>query len=147
MWRQVGFCASCILLGIGSLSCQNPSMPISIIQLIANPQEFSGKPVSVQGFLRIGRERHHGWEAVLYLHREDAENMLTSNVIGIEPSEQMIRDQEKLDRMYVRLSGVVHVVQTANGSSSVSIGDVESCGVWSNPSHPVGLDANDRPEK
>jgi hypothetical protein len=54
-------------------SAQQP-LSVSLLQLIATPDAFDGKFVRVLGFVRI---EHEG--TAIYLHREDAENMLTKN--------------------------------------------------------------------
>jgi hypothetical protein len=53
-----------------------PKQPLSVslLQLIATPDAFDGKYVRVHGFVRI---EHEG--TAIYLHREDAEHMLTKN--------------------------------------------------------------------
>lgn len=60
----------------GEKSGSSPKEPlaVSLLQLIATPDAFDGKYVRVQGFVRIG---HEG--TAVYLHREDAERMLTKN--------------------------------------------------------------------
>jgi hypothetical protein len=129
---------ACVLIACPFGLGQDQASPASVIELIANPEKFEGKLVSVQGFLRIGHEKHHGFEATLYLHQEDARNLLGSNMVLVIPSEQMLRDQEKIDRIYVVLTGVLRFVPSANGSHSAVIRDVRSCSAWSDPQRPVG---------
>jgi len=50
---------------------------VSLIELISNPEKFDGKVVTVQGFLALDRRRHDLLAHYLYLHREDADNLLT----------------------------------------------------------------------
>jgi hypothetical protein len=69
-----------------------------LIQLVASPEKFNGKLVLVRGFLLIAGRPHDVVGYILYLHKEDAENNLGNSVV-IVPSEQMKRDQEKIDRM------------------------------------------------
>lgn len=54
----------------------SPQQPLSVslLQLIATPDNFEGKYVRIWGFVRI---EHEG--TAVYLHREDAEHMLTKN--------------------------------------------------------------------
>jgi hypothetical protein len=54
----------------------SPGQPVSVslIRLIATPEAFDGAYVRVFGFVRI---EHEG--TAVYLHREDAEHMLTKN--------------------------------------------------------------------
>ncbi|HKA08570.1 MAG TPA: hypothetical protein VKD71_15030 [Gemmataceae bacterium] len=62
----------------------SPRQPlaVSLIQLIATPDAFDGKHVRVQGFVRI---EHEG--SAVYLHREDAEHMLTKNGLWLAASD------------------------------------------------------------
>ena len=79
----------------------SPSQPldVSLIRLIAAPEEFDGQFVRVQGFARI---EHEG--TALYLHREDAEHMLARNGLwlsandGVGPGsdESRIKDRHAL---------------------------------------------------
>lgn len=74
----------------------------------------------------------------LYLHREDAENEL-GNSIQVTPNEQMLKERERIDRMYVTLTGSVHYVRAANGAHIVVIRNVRDCTPWSDPNHPILL--------
>ncbi len=62
----------------------SPRQPlaVSLLQLIATPGAFDGKYVRVQGFVRI---EHEG--SAIYLHREDAEHMLTKNGLWLAASD------------------------------------------------------------
>jgi hypothetical protein len=79
----------------------SPQQPIavSLVQLIAKPEAFDGKYVQVQGFVCI---EHEG--TAIYLHREDAEHMLTRNGLWLAvndaapagSSEAMVKDRYAL---------------------------------------------------
>jgi hypothetical protein len=62
----------------------SPQQPlaVSLVQLIATPEAFDGKYVRVQGFVRL---EHEG--TAIYLHREDAEHMLTKNGLWLVASD------------------------------------------------------------
>ena len=60
----------------------------------------------------------------------------------VVPNEQMRRDVEKIDRMYVQLTGRFLATPTADGSVSAAIKDILAYSVWSDPSHPIGLREN-----
>jgi hypothetical protein len=62
----------------------SPQQPLSVslLQLIATPEAFDGKYVRVWGFVRI---EHEG--TAIYLHREDAEHMLTRNGLWLTASD------------------------------------------------------------
>ena len=97
MKRLYCFVLATLLLSGTVLSCQEPPMPVSMVQLIVNPEKFDTRLVTVQGFLTLEHEKHHIARSVLFLHQEDAKHLLGANSAEVVPSEQMLRDQEKLD--------------------------------------------------
>ncbi len=122
-------------------------MPVSLIQLIATPEKFNGRLISVVGFLGMGER------AALCLHREDAEHGLASNWVDVIPSEDMTRNKEKVNGMYVRIIGVFHVVPSEQGWPVSQITEIRDCYVVSDPMRPDkvygkgGGSAPDRKEK
>ncbi|HYM74911.1 MAG TPA: hypothetical protein VE377_02945 [Candidatus Dormibacteraeota bacterium] len=132
-----------ILLASLALSCQSAfgqgeGRGVNIIALLANPEKFDGKVVSVLGFLTIDHQKSHAAIGFLFLHEEDAKHLL-SNGLQVVPSEQMIRDEEKIDRMYVIVTGTLRAVPGTGDSHALVMKDVKSCRVWSDPKRPVGL--------
>jgi len=140
-------CLGCVLLGSIPAISQTRPTTISLVQLLASPQQFGGKAVMVQGFLRFYRQPKHGMNVFLYLHEEDAKNLLVSNAVLVIPSKQMLRDEEKLDRTYVhmtaRFAGVRAVEEKSPGAGVLK--DVHNCSVWSDPHRPIGEPGNSRP--
>lgn len=62
-----------------------------------------------------------------------------ANSIVVVPSVQMRREREKIDQMYVRITGKFSVGREA-GSKPFEGGiltDIESCTKWSDPHRPV----------
>jgi hypothetical protein len=70
-------------------SSQQP-LSISLLQLIATPDAFDGKYVRVQGFVCI---EHEG--TAVYLHREDAEHMLTKNGLWLAANDATPDDSKE----------------------------------------------------
>ena len=134
--------AGSVLAGPGGFG-DDRAIPVSLIQLLANPDKFDGKLVTVQGFLNLEHEKHHGARGFLFLHPEDANHLLGSNAADVVPSEQMLRDQEKIDGMYVTMTGLLQAVPGASGSYGVVIKGVRSCLAWSDPRRPIGLKRED----
>jgi hypothetical protein len=128
----------CVLLG-GTVLAQNRPMQVSMVELLATPERLDGKLIMVRGLLRFQRERRTIIAALLNLNDEDARNLL-GNEVSIAPSEQMRRDWEKFENMYVSVTGVFRAAKIAGDDSlrTGSIVDVRSCTVWSDPKHPVG---------
>ncbi len=108
---------------------QDQPKTVSLIELIANPGEFEGKLVTTIGFLTIDER------ALLAVHREDAEHGLP-NAVLVVPSEDMKRNKEKFNRMYVIVVGVFRGVPAEGGSRVPVLKDIKECAVWSNPTRP-----------
>jgi|GEM_PF-6633330 len=138
-YHLVALVLASLLLPASLRSTNAEFLGISLIQLIANPEKFAGKSVTVEGYLRMEHQPQHAPLAILYLHEEDANNLLGWNAVQVQPSEGMQREEEKLDRMYVELTGSVHVVQAQGGATQPTIADVQRCVPLSDPSRPRGL--------
>src|SRR5580704_3511350 len=69
---------------------------VSLVELIADPAKFDGKVVVVHGFLQIDYEHD-----MLFLHREDFDNVLLENAIWVDTTEEMGRNRAKLNSKYV----------------------------------------------
>jgi hypothetical protein len=137
-----------ILLGlIISLPCGNAKEPakpegvpqlVGMVELLASPERFNGKFVTVVGYLVIGN-RGVNANSVLCLHREDSENVL-SNCVGVVPSQSMHRNWRELSEMYVQITGrVVTGSPAAPEGRWIGVQDVKECTVWSDPKHPRAL--------
>jgi hypothetical protein len=74
---------------------------VSIINLIATPERYDGKMISVVGFLSIESE-----DARLYLGQEDYRRNNMGNGIFIDTNKEVTRDIEAKDLHYVGLVGV-----------------------------------------
>ena len=135
-----------VLLLLASLLLPGPLHPardepltISLFQLLANPERLDRKSVTVEGYLHMEHEPHHPPLAVLFFHEEDANNLLGWNAVAVQPTDRMLRDEEKIDRMYVMLTGTVRATPAGNGGFVLLIVDVQRCDPWSDPRHPLGL--------
>jgi hypothetical protein len=80
------FVLGCLLFLYLMASAQGQDMRAGLIEVLGNPENFNGKMVIVQGFLRIEHEPLHGVRAILYIHQEDARNLLASNAVLVLPS-------------------------------------------------------------
>jgi hypothetical protein len=129
--------ASLLLCGSVRSNKEAP-LTISMIQLLANPERFDRKSVTVWGFLVMERQPQHSPDASLSLHEEDAENLL-GNAVPVQPTERMVRDAERIDRMYVILTGTVRVSHVENEGSAFGIVDIQRCDPWSDPHRPRAL--------
>ena len=74
---------------------------VSLINLIASPEKFDGKRVSVSGIMCMQYE-----ETVLYLSYDDYDNMVTKNSIWID----IDSENAELDKVPVIIEGTYHKV-------------------------------------
>lgn len=74
---------------------------VSLINLIASPEKFDGKRVSVSGIMCMQYE-----ETVLYLSYDDYDNMVTKNSIWIDVDSE----NTELNKVPVIIEGTYHKV-------------------------------------
>jgi hypothetical protein len=99
---------------------------VSLIQLIAAPQEHAGKPVRVIGFVKIGFEHN-----AIYLHREDLDHGLSKNGLWLETSRPMMQELIKLSGSYVLIEGVFDPDNRGHGGLfSGALTDISRVDVW-----------------
>src|ERR1700676_3140899 len=75
-----------------------PSVNVSMIHIIATPEKFDGKLISVVGFLGVDPE-----DARLYVSEEDYKRYIPGNGVWIDENKQMQRDIEHIDLHYVTI--------------------------------------------
>ena len=89
-----------------SLSAAEP-LNVSLIQLIATPEDFNGKKVRVSGFLHVKFE-----DSVLYLSKDHADHIMGRNGLWIDYSQNIdtfpedIEDIIYFDGKAVTLEGI-----------------------------------------
>jgi len=100
---------------------------VSLVQLIANPDQFDGKRVVVGGFLSLEFEGR-----ALYLHQDDFRVGNTSNAVALELPADWLTSTASIDcpsYRYVRLEGEFSSQNTGHmGAFSGSLKSVERCG-------------------
>ena len=84
---------------------------MSMIEVIANPERYDGKQVTVTGFLGIEFESQS-----LYLHREDYEYYLVKNSLAVDLSDHP--EANKWDRRYVTIDGTFKAVPRTQSFSA-----------------------------
>lgn len=88
--------------------CENCAARVSLMQLIATPERYHGKLVSVEGYLSVEFE-----DFGLYLTRDDFEHLNGSNAVWIDfkpgvlkgPAGMTPNDNKDLSGRFVRLEG------------------------------------------
>lgn len=136
--RLASLMLACLV--VTSLIAQERPKPISLIQLIATPEKFDGRQVTVNGFLLLGENPDFvGQQPLIYIHQEDARNLILANSVRVMPSDQMRRDREKIDHVYVTLTGTFHAARQGTDSyEGGTLAQIQACSLWSNPSRPIG---------
>ena len=110
---------------------------VSIIRLIAAPQDYAHKTVRVIGFLNIAFEGD-----AIYLHEEDFKRGLLNNGLGIRAEPETRKRLEKLTGRYVLIEGIVDASLSdavAVSTFRVSITNITRADAWTvgpSPSPP-----------
>jgi hypothetical protein len=98
------------LVFLSFLSCKsaypqekNETLDVSIIQLIANPQDFENKKIRIKGYLSFQHEGN-----AIYLHKEDYENVISQNAIYLYIKENDFVENliEKPYKGYMSIVGI-----------------------------------------
>jgi hypothetical protein len=105
--------------------------PISMIRVLANPQEFDGKRIAVVGFLGLHKDGN-----ILYLHREDEEMALYKNGLTVDFNSPLTADDiARMNMRYVYLGGVFDAQNQGTGlGSSGTITNAVNVVLWPTPS-------------
>ena len=121
----------CFVPRVPSNAIGKPSL-VSMVQLLATPEKFDGKRIVVLGFLQIHQEAD-----LLYLSKEDYDNVILGNTLWVDVTEEMGKRRETLGLKYVRLEGTFRAGNEMRNRVSVGgITDITSCELWSDPSDP-----------
>lgn len=93
-----------LLLGltIGQQSFAQEPLDVSMVKLVATPDQFDGKLIRVSGFLNIEFENME-----LYMHKEDWAHGLTKNGVWLDLDSESRRKYSSLNQHYVFVEGIV----------------------------------------
>jgi hypothetical protein len=125
--------AALIALGFGAISARESSMNaetnaqqptrVSLVQLIANPQEYDGKFVRVIGFVSVEFEG-----TAVYLHQEDYKYEITQNGLWLDLD---VERNKKVDQRYAIIEGTFDANHNGHkGLFSGSLKDIKRLQVW-----------------
>jgi hypothetical protein len=103
---------------------------VSLIQLIANPQQYEGKRIRIIGYLHLEFEGD-----AIYLHREDFEQGIVENAIWINTPKALTDElREAVNDKYVLCTGVFTAKRRGHmGMFSGEISDVNRISPWGRP--------------
>jgi hypothetical protein len=103
--------------------------PISMIQVLANPQAFDGKRIAVVGFLGLHKDGN-----ILYLHREDEEMALYKNGLNVDFDSPLTQDDVvRMNMHYVYLGGIFDAHHVGPLGSSGTIKQAVNLVLWPKP--------------
>lgn len=99
---------------------------VSLVQLIANPNQYHGKLVRVIGFCRLEFEGN-----VLYLHREDFEHSISKNGVWLQVGWPVPDNRRAMSDEYVIVEAVFDAQQKGHfGMFSGSLGEIKRLDRW-----------------
>ena len=99
---------------------------VSLVRLIATPEEYDGKAVLVVGFLRLEFEGNG-----LYLHEDDYQHGITKNSVWVVRNEKINRQADALNMHYVMLIGTFDANHNGHmGLFSGSLSNITSATPW-----------------
>ncbi len=109
-------------------------MNVSVVQLLANPEKYDGKLISVRAFLTFG---HH--VDLVYLGQQDYLHGISENALWVERTDQMAKEEDNLDQAYVVIVGVFSAKPKRFRLESWvgGITKISKCVVWSRPNDPL----------
>jgi len=123
-----------LLLGLSAfLACslsqaaeQSQIESVSLIRLIANPDQYEGKFVRVTGFVRLEFEGN-----AIYLHREDFEKQIPANGLWLNAGKCAGRGGKDFTEGYAIVEGRYTSKRHGHmGLWSGEIDDVQRCEQW-----------------
>jgi hypothetical protein len=101
---------------------------VSIVQLIANPEAYEGKQVSIRGFFHFEFE-----ENAIYLHREDFDQLISENAIWIKLRGDISKELiNKLNNHYVNCGGTFSA--RSHGHMGAFMGELSDVSIFPAPS-------------
>lgn len=130
-----------VMLLVLLILCSETAVPkqlpplVSIIQLIANPEKYDGKTITVIGFMTVAFESD-----MLYLSHEDFQHAILPNALWFERNPQIMADSEKLDMNYVEVVGTFTTSPLGFGLARPGAGgikNVSSAVLQSELKHPI----------
>lgn len=99
---------------------------VSLVRLIANPQQFNGASVRVIGFVRIKFEGN-----AIYLHQDDEKYSITKNGLWLSIPDEIRKNPQKFDDKYVLVEGIFNAAKLGHMRLfSGSIENIKRFQVW-----------------
>ncbi len=104
---------------------------VSLIRLIASPEQFQGKRVRVIGYCRMEHEGN-----AIYIHSDFAKYGVTRNALWLEPSAEMKTNEGKIDQCYILVEATFDIRNQGHQRLfSGTLSEITRFRVWSSPVH------------
>jgi hypothetical protein len=84
-------------------------LDVSLVQLIANPEDYHGKVIRVIGYVRLEFEGD-----AIYLHQDDGMLGIYKNGLWIDVTYDIRKKEEEFDRKYVLVEGTFNSERTGH---------------------------------
>ena len=108
----------------------NRIIDVSMIQLIANPKEYEGYTLRVQGYLNLQFEGDG-----LYFHKEDYERSIHENGVwvSIDRDDKIWPEAFKCNHHYVLIEGTFSTMEGHMGFGSGRLKNIKRVEIWETP--------------
>ena len=115
-----------LLLCLGLPLMAAKPLDVSIIQLIAHPNDYHGKVVRLTGFVRLEFEG-----TGVYLHEDDYRYHITKNGLWLDVSDDLMKNKKEFNLKYVLLEGTFNAQDMGHmGAWSGSIEKITRFVTW-----------------
>ena len=128
-----------LLILLPAILVAQQSASVSLIALIATPDRYHGKQVTVSGFMYLQRERN-----ALYVTKSDFQHALFKNAIYLQISNEAFERIYPLNGCYVEVRGRFDGKNTGHvGAFSGELAVRQVVSVWSATVPPDAKDTSD----
>jgi hypothetical protein len=104
---------------------------VSLIQLIARPQDYDGKFVRLIGFVNLQFEGN-----VICLHEEDCRRRLMRNCLWLDATDEVLRKRSEYHQKYVLVEGFFNANKHGHlGAYQGTIERLSRWYIWGSPGH------------
>lgn len=101
-------------------------LDVSLVQLIARPEQFDGRVVRMVGFCRIEFEGD-----AIYLHQDDYTHRIYRNGLWLQLTDAIKKDRASFDQRYVLVEGVFSASDKGHRESwSGSVHNIQRFDGW-----------------
>ena len=119
--KKLNWLGLLLVLSVSLQSFAEEPLDVSMVSIIATPNQFNGKLVRVSGYLNIEFEN-----VELYLHKEDCAQGLTKNGAWLDLNRETRRKFDPMKLHYVFVEGIVDSTHLGHmGATSVTLTKIQ----------------------